>query len=81
MFCDDTEGWDGGGGEGDTRGRGYIYIYVYTQLIHIVVQQKLKQFFKVTSSSTFKKRIKGVIQGRFFLVPEKSQRRGEILPK
>ena len=59
-----------------------IYIYTHTQLIHIVVQHKLKQFFKATSSPTSKKRIKGVIQERFFVfVPEKAQRRGEILPK
>ena len=66
-----------GGKETQEAGEIYIYMYVCTQLIHIVVQQKLKPFFKVTSSSTFKKRIKGVIQGRFFWYLKKLKGEGK----
>ena len=44
MHCDDLGGRDGDGGVGGMLKRKRIY--VYTQLIHIVVQQKLTQHCK-----------------------------------
>ena len=43
MLCDDPEGWDGGGMGGRMKGEG---IEVYTQLLHFIVQQKLRQHCK-----------------------------------
>ena len=44
MLCDDLEGWNGGEG----REVQEEVIYVYLWLIHVVVQQKPRQYFKET---------------------------------
>ena len=43
MLCDDLEGWVGGE---DGERLKTEEIHVHLQLVHIVVQQKLTQYFK-----------------------------------
>ena len=41
MFCEDLDGWDGGGAEGGPRGKGYMYQCVHEfkfQLAHCYEQ-------------------------------------------
>ena len=50
MFCEDLEGWDGGGGVGRRLRRAGIYVYL--QLIYVVVQQNQHNIAKQLSSSS-----------------------------